>query len=503
MSAARPVAEVRALVKRFPGVLAVDGVSIAFAPGEIVGLVGKNGAGKSTVIKALAGVVAPDAGSLVVDGRPVVLRDAHHATELGLAFVHQELPNVNELSVAENVLMGLGYPRRMGLLLDRDALRRRAAAVLVRLEADVDPDALVGSLSIAEQRLVSIARALAFDARLLVLDEPTASLTHAEIGHLHQVLRTLREQGVAIVYVSHRLDEILTLTDRVVVMRDGRVVGQSATAALGHGQLVAAITGRATRTQSAPAQGAAVGRERLRVEGLTREGVVEDVSFSVRAGELVGLAGLAGAGRTELARLIFGADPATRGRVLVDGAPVDVGSPRDAIDAGIAMVPEDRRGQGAVMDFSIRENVTLASLPLDRAVRGIPIPSRRRERAATRRLMERLAVRAPHEETRTALLSGGNQQKVVLAKLLRRDADVLIFDEPTHGVDVEAKQELYALMAELAAAGKAVLFISSEFAELVAVCPRVLVLREGRLVSELAGDAVTEAAIVDRCYAAA
>lgn len=504
MSALNAVLEIRDVAKRFPGVCAVDGVSMSFAPGEVVGLVGKNGAGKSTLIKMLAGVLSPDAGVLLVDGRAVEMHDAHDATRLGLAFVHQELSNVCEMSVAENVQLGLGYPRRLRVLVDRNELARRSSHVLQRLDADIDPHALVGSLSVAQQRLVAIARALAFKARLLVLDEPTASLTHAEVAHLHRVVRGLRDDGVGVVYVSHRLDEILALTERVLVMRDGRVVAESRTAELTHPQLVAAITGKATDTKSAPeAPGRPAGRERLRVQGLTRQGAVEDVTFDVSAGELVGLAGLVGAGRTELARLIYGADSPSSGQVFVDGKAVKICAPGDALAAGIAMLPEDRRAHGAVMDLSIRENVTLAALPLDRVTRRLPFPSRRRERAGTRGLMNRLSIRAVDEESQVQWLSGGNQQKVVLAKWLRHGANIFIFDEPTSGVDIEAKQEIYRLMNELAGEGKAVLFISSEFSELVAVCPRVLIMREGRLVGELTGSAVTEAALLDRCYAAA
>ena len=474
-------------------------------PGAVLGLLGKNGAGKSTLIKILAGVVQPDEGELAIDGEPVRLHGPLDATRRGLAFVHQELTDVPNMSVAENIELGLGYPKVARAFVNDRALRRSAAAVLDRLGARIDPGAQLTALSIAERRLVAIARGLATNARLLVLDEPTASLTEEEIRHLHEVVRTLRDHGVAIVYVTHRLQEVFDVTDDVAVMRDGRMVFESPTAKVERSELIAHITGASAAGPSQrwrPPQGAKERDELLRVDGLTLPGVVEDASFVLRAGDVLGIAGLVGAGRTELARLIFGADRAASGQVLVRGRPVRIRGPRDAMRAGLALLPEDRRNQGTVLTFSVRKNITLATMRRFRLSRLLPVPSRAQETRAARRLIERLGIKVGNAEHPIRYLSGGNQQKVVLAKWLESGADVFIFDEPTHGIDVGAKAEIYRLMTGLAADGHGVIFISSEFPELVGTCNRVLVMREGRLVGEFEGDAITESVLIDRCYAA-
>jgi ribose transport system ATP-binding protein len=497
----------RGLVKRYPGVTALAGADGALSAGLVLGLVGKNGAGKSTLIKILAGAAQPDEGEIIVDGERTEIHTPHHATALGFAFVHQELSDVPNLSVAENVELGLGYPRRLGVLVNQGRLRAKVRAVLERLGAhDIDPKTPVGSLSVAQQRLVMIARGIAADARLLVLDEPTASLSSEEIEHLHRVVKGLAASGVAVIYVTHRLDEIFEVTDHVAVMRDGRVVFAGPTRSVDMAMLIAHITGTAevaVEQRRPRVAGAALGEEVLRVEGLGLPDVVEDVSFSVRAGELLGIAGLVGAGRTELVRLIFGADRRAAGRIFVRGREVSIRSPVDARRHGIVLLPEDRRRQGAVLDFSVRKNITLSVLPRFRLAGPIPIPRVRRERTASQELVSRLNIKVGRLEQPVRFLSGGNQQKVVLAKWLATGADVFIFDEPTHGIDVEGKEEVYRLMEELALAGHAVIFISSEFTELVGACNRALVMREGRIVDELEGSALTDAALVERCYAGA
>jgi len=493
--------EIRGLVKTYPGVVALDGADVSIPGANVLGLLGKNGAGKSTLIKVLAGAVQPDSGEVLVDGEPIGIHDPHAAAGLGFAFVHQELADVPNLSVAENVLLGLGYPKRFGSLVRTRAMRKRARTVLERLEADIDPAALLSTLSIAQRRLVMIARGIAAEARLFVLDEPTASLTESEIDHLDRVLRSLRDHGVAIIYVSHRLDEIFSVTDTVTVMRDGRTVFAGNTADVTKPDLIRHITGAAQapetrRRHVAPADS----EELLRVEGISLPGVVEDASFAVRAGELLGIAGLVGAGRTELMRLVFGADRAAAGTIYVRGKETRIRSPRDAMAAGIVLLPEDRKTQGAIFSFSVRKNITLPALAGFRVSGPLPVPSQRRERAAARDLVSRLDIKVPNVEHPSRYLSGGNQQKMVLAKWLDSGADVFIFDEPTHGIDVGGKEEVYDLMSELADRGKAVIFISSEFTELVGACNRVLVMREGRLVDEFVGEAITDAALVECCY---
>ncbi len=500
-----PLIAVRGLVKRYPGVLALDHAEGAIGAGQVLGLVGKNGAGKSTLIKILAGATRPDEGEILISGEPVEIHTPHQATALGLSFVHQELADVPNLTVAENVELGLGYPKRFGVLLDRRRLRSRVGEVLERLGAeDINPKTLVSSLSVANQRMVMIARGMATDARVLVLDEPSASLANEEIEQLHRVVRSLAETGVAVVYVTHRLDEIFQITDWVSVMRDGRIVFSCPTPDLDRASLIAHITGTAevaTENRKRAVLNAERGEELLRVEGLTLPGVVEDVSFSVRAGELLGIAGLVGSGRTELVRLIIGADRRPGGRILMRGREVKISNPSDSRRHGIVLLPEDRRSQGAVLDFSIRKNITLVVLPRFRVAKGVPMPQVRRERATANEMVSRLGIKAGNVEHPVRYLSGGNQQKVVLAKWLQSRADVFIFDEPTHGIDVEGKDDVYRRMEELALAGHAVIFISSEFAELVGTCNRVLVMREGRLVGELDGEGVTDAALVERCYA--
>jgi ABC-type sugar transport system ATPase subunit len=502
---APPLVVVKGLVKRYPGVVALDHAEWAIAAGEVLGLVGKNGAGKSTLIKILAGATQPDEGEILIGGEPTHIHSPRQATKLGLSFVHQELADVPNLTVAENVELGLGYPKRLGVFLDRRRLRAKVRALLDRLgEEGIDPKAGVGDLSVAHQRMVVIARGMAAEARLLVLDEPSASLSNEEIEQLHRVVRGLAEGGVGVVYVTHRLDEIFQITDRVSVMRDGKVVLSCPTDDLNKASLIAHITGSAEvapEKRDRAVLSAERGEELLRVEGVTLPGVVEDVSFNVRAGELLGIAGLVGSGRTELVRLIVGADHRAAGRILVRGRDVRISSPSDSRRHGIVLLPEDRRRQGAVLDFSVRKNITLPVLPSFRPSRAVPLPQVRRERASARDMVSRLGIVAAGIEQPVRYLSGGNQQKVVLAKWLESGADVFIFDEPTHGIDVEGKDEVYRLMEELALAGKAVIFISSEFTELVGACNRVLVMREGRLVGELDGDDVTDQALVERCYA--
>ncbi len=491
------------LVKRYPGVVALDQASGAIRSGLILGLLGKNGAGKSTLIKILAGAVRPDSGRILFDGEEVQLHGPLDATRLGVAVVHQELADVPNLTAAENVELGLGYPKRLGVFVDQRALRARTREALDMLGGRIEPGSPVGRLSIAQRRLVMIARGLVSNARLLILDEPTASLTDTEIDHLHDVTRTLRDRGVSVIYVTHRLDEVFKVTDRVGVMRDGKVVHAGPTAKITKAQLIEHITGAADlapERRRRRVEGPSGGEELLRVEGLTSPDVVEDASFVLRRGDLLGIAGLVGAGRTELVRLIYGADQGS-GRIFVQGRERQIGSPRDALAAGIVLLPEDRRQQGNVLDFSVRKNITLPHLSRYRHGGRLPLPNRDAETEHARSLIERLAIKVADAEHPVRYLSGGNQQKVVLAKWLDSGADIFIFDEPTHGVDVGGKEEAYRLMEELAVAGKGVIFISSEFTELVGVCNRVLVMREGRIVDDLEGDDISDQTLVARCYA--
>jgi ABC-type sugar transport system ATPase subunit len=504
--ASEPIVDVRRVVKRFPGVVALAGVDFRIGTGEIVGLVGKNGAGKSSLIKVIAGAERPDEGELRIDGRtPPHGYGPHAAHRLGLAFVHQELGNFPApLTVAENVALGASYPRRLGVFVSQKELRRRVASVFEQLEADIAAGSLMADLTTVEQRLVMIARALYHDARLLFLDEPSVSLTIEEVRHLHAVVRQLKEGGRSIVYVSHRLHEIVSLTDRVVVMQDGRVMLERPTADVDERALVDVIAGSG---ESAESESRAADRPPrsetpiLRVRNLRRPPAVHDVSLDLHEGEILGLAGLVGAGRTEVVRMIFGADAPTSGTIDIEDERVRFRSPAGAIRRGVALLPEDRRHEGLVLDFTGRENITLASLRHHRLSRLVPIPSRRSERAAAVSIAHRLAIpeRGVDEEVRR--LSGGTQQKVVFAKWLERRGTVFMFDEPTQGIDVGAKAELFALIQRLAYDGRrGVIVISSDFAELAHVCDRVIVLREGRVSGALSAPGITEDALVRLAY---
>jgi ABC-type sugar transport system ATPase subunit len=501
-----PFLEIRDVRKEYPGVVAAADVNLTLDTGAVVGLVGKNGAGKSTVIKIMAGAIQPDEGAIYLNGAELELHHPHQATEAGLAFVHQDLYDVADLSVAENVMLGLGFPKRLGVFVDWGELYGSAAEAIGRLGVEIDPKVAVGDLSIAEQRLVMIARGLATNARILVLDEPTASLTDAEIEHLFLVINRLRDDGIAVLYVSHRLEEIFEITERVVVMRNGRIVADEPAAALDRRSLIKHITGHEhaetaiERRRSHNIGGRPEAPALLEVEDITADTGVHGCTFDLREGEVLGIAGLIGTGRTELVRAIFGADRKSGGTVKIRGEEVDIRKPRDAMEVGMALMPEDRKAQGNINDFSVRQNLTLSSLSKHRITPRVAAPSTSSEKVEAARMIERLAIATPHDRQQVQLLSGGNQQKVVIGKWLSHGADILIFDEPTHGVDVDGKEEIYKIMQELAEQGKGVIFISSEFNELVGVCQRILALRDGLFVGELEGDEINEEALIDLCY---
>lgn len=469
------------VTKRFPGVVALDDVTFEVAARSVHAVCGENGAGKSTLGKILAGIQEPDAGTIVLGGTPRVFTTPREALHAGVAMVHQELAFCDNLSVAENLCLG-ALPARHGVL-SRDALRARATELLAAIGAPIDPARLIGSLSVAEQQLVQIAAAVGSGARVIVFDEPTSSLGETEARRLRTLIATLKARGTTMLYVSHRLDEIFALCDAVTVLRDGRHVDTQPVAAIDESDLVRLMIGRRVEQYFPTHTSAAPGAELLRVDRLSSPGRFADVSFTLRAGEIVGLAGLVGAGRSEIAQALFGLDPAATGHILVRGRQLRIRSPRDAMAAGIGLVPEDRKRQGLVLSMLARENTTLPTLGW-LARFGIVI--RQREEAVAREYLHRLHVREGLAETPTAALSGGNQQKIVLAKWLAARGDILVLDEPTRGVDVGAKAELHAWIDRLAASGAAVLLISSELPELINLSSRILVLRDGRVTGELA-----------------
>jgi len=477
-SAPPPVA-LAGVSKRFAATQALADVSLDLLPGEIHALVGENGAGKSTVVKLLAGIYQPDSGTVVLDGRPVLLHGPAHARSLGIAVVHQEPRLFPDLTVAENVFIGHAPSGKFGAM-DWREMRQSADRIFESLSVHLDSSAVVRGLSMADQQLIEIAKALSIEARVLVLDEPTASLSAHEVERLFDIVRQTRDRGVAVLFVSHRLEEVFELCDRATVLRDGRHIVTAPTAQLTAADLVRHMVGRSVSLF--PRTAAKIGDVLLEVRNLTRLGAFRDISFSVRAGEIVGLAGLVGAGRTEVARVLFGLDRADAGQVLLDGKRVSFKSPSGALRAGIAYVPEDRHLDGLVAGFSIAENVTLPILP-----RLFPrfFTRSSRERSLAAGYSERLRIRSTGVDELVEALSGGNQQKVVIAKWLATNPRVLILDEPTRGVDIGAKVEVHRIISDLAAAGLGIILISSELPEVLAMSDRIIVLHEGVMSAEI------------------
>jgi ABC-type sugar transport system ATPase subunit len=479
--------------KRYGGVHALRGASLDVRPGEVHALVGENGAGKSTIINVLAGAVQPDEGRVIFDGREVSFDSPAESQAAGIAVIHQELATLPTLSVAENVWMG-----RMptaGWRLDRRTMEARTRALLDVVGLDVDPRAIMRDLSLSQQQLVEIAKALGAGARLLIMDEPTASLTEHEATRLHALTRRLRDQGTAILFVSHRLADVFAIADRITVFRDGSHVATIETGTATVARVVELMVGRPMSANAVATSGNERAAVVLEVRGLTRREPIgrgpglHHVSLTVHGGEIVGLAGLVGAGRSELAHTIFGAREFDSGEILIGGQRARFDSPADALAAGIAMVPEDRNGLALFPQHPVRSNISMAVLP---RLRTHYVISRRAERTLAEDYVERLRVMTPDVETPVRALSGGNQQKTVLARWLATKPKLLILDEPTHGVDVGAKADIYALIRGLAAEGIAILLISSELPDLLALSARVVVMREGRVAATLARDEANE-----------
>jgi ribose transport system ATP-binding protein len=486
-----PLLEVRGVSKRFPGVRALAEVNLAVYPGEVLAVIGENGAGKSTLMKILGGVQTPDEGQILLEGRAVQIDSVRKAIELGIALIHQELNLADNLDVGANLFLGR-EPRRFGFT-DKSAIYRQSAGVLERVGLDCSPKTILGRLSIGRQQLVEIAKALSANARVLIMDEPTSSLSAGESRRLFEVIRDLRQKGVSIVYISHRLGEVRELADRVTVLRDGKNAGELARDEINHDRMVKLMVGRDVsqfyaRKQHQPGK-VALEVENLRVPGRG----AHPLSFVLRSGEIVGIAGLVGAGRTELLRVLFGIDRALGGVVRVAGKTSRIQNPRDAIAAGLALVPEDRKAQGLVLEMAVRENVSLAAL---RRTHLVGLRKGAAERAMTADAIRRLAIKTPSQEQVVQYLSGGNQQKVVLGKWLALRPRVLLLDEPTRGVDIGAKQEIYRIMEELASQGVAILFVSSEMEEVLGMSDRALVMHEGRLTGEFARGELSEEAVM-------
>jgi rhamnose transport system ATP-binding protein len=477
-----PAIELRGVRKSFGGVQAVRGVDLALMPGEIHAVVGENGAGKSTLVRILGGVYRPDEGSVVVEGERVDLHSPADARARGVAVIYQEPALFPDLDVAENIFMGRQPRGRLGI--DWREMYREVGELMGSLGVALDPRTPIQGLSVADQQLVEIAKALSLDARVVVMDEPTAALSSRETEQLFRIVKGLRERGVAVLFISHRIEEVFELGDTVTVLRDGEHVITEPAAQLDAAVLIRHMVGRELG-ELFPKEHADIGAPLLEVRGLARQGVFEDVSFTLRRGEILGLAGLVGAGRTEIARALFGIDKLDSGEILLEGRPVAIRSPSDAVSAGLAFVPEDRQHQGLVLEMAIERNATL---PILRRLTRLGLIQRRRERAVAREYTGRLQVKAAGLDLPATSLSGGNQQKVVLAKWLATDPSLLILDEPTRGIDIGTKAEVHRIVSGLAARGLGILLISSELPEVLAMADRVLVMHEGRITGEFGRD---------------
>ncbi|WP_320826577.1 sugar ABC transporter ATP-binding protein [Reinekea sp.] len=475
------------MTKKFPGVIALNEVSFEIRAGEVHALMGENGAGKSTLMKVLSGIYSPDGGAIYYHGERVTFASPKEARDRGILLVHQELSLSPELSAAENIYLGAWPTNRFGVLQKRK-MNEQAKAALDSLGCNFGPEVRVGSLSIAKQQMVEIARTLAFNATVVIFDEPTGTLTVTEKNQLFQVIRSLRGRGVAIVYISHKMDEIFEITDRITVLRDGAVQGTVNTQDSSIGEITKKMIGRDLDQYFHRAQ-STIGREVLKVSQLTKTGLFKDISFSVRAGEVVGIYGLIGAGRSEVAETLFGARQRSAGVVVFEGEEVAFSSPRDAIEKGMALVPEDRKAQGLILGLGGRHNTTLPHL--DR-FSEMGIPNVQQELAVFNEYKEKLDIKTTGPEQLVGDLSGGNQQKFVLAKWLCAEPKLIILDEPTRGIDVGSKSAIHQYIAELAERGLAVIVISSEMPEVIGVSHRILAMASGRLVGEFSGVEMTE-----------
>jgi len=475
-----PLLGMRGIVKSFPGVQALRGVDLCLLHGEVLALLGENGAGKSTLMKVLGGAHRADAGTVTINGRQCRFQSPQDSRKVGVAVIYQEFNLVPSLTVVENIFLGQEVTRAG--FVARKQEHQRAKALFARLGVEIDLDAPCGGLSTAQQQLVEIAKSLACDARIIVMDEPSAALTAHEVERLFTITRDLKQQGIGIIYISHRLEEVFSIADRVVVLRDGKNVGERPIARITRSEMIELMVGRELKDEF-PRRTASIGSVRLDVSHLTRGQAVRDVSFGVRSGEILALTGLVGAGRTETVRLIFGADARDAGDIRLDGKSIAISSPRDAMSAGIGLLTEDRKLQGLILGHSVRENFGLPNLSWLSRYGFVQLAS---EREHCGHFLENLRIQVTGQDQRAGDLSGGNQQKVVLAKWLARRCDVLMFDEPTRGIDVGAKYEIYVLMNELAAAGKAIVMISSELPEVLGMADRILVMHEGRLTGEIA-----------------
>lgn len=482
------------ITKRFPGVLALSNVNFTLRKGEVHALLGENGAGKSTLMKILSGVYQPDEGDIIFEGKPVSFSDPLSAQNAGITIIHQEFNLFPELTVEENIFIGREFCKNNRWRLDEKQQRQAATEILQKLNLNISPETLVSDLTVAQQQMVEIAKAISVNAKILIMDEPTAALTETEIESLFQVTRLLKAQGTGIVYISHRLEELALIADRATVMRDGQYIDTVDYETVKISELIAMMVGRElgniyprreARTHQEPV---------LEVNGLTRKGVLNNIDFTLNRGEILGFAGLMGAGRTELARAIFGADPIDSGTIKLNGKAIEIKGISDAIAQGISYLTEDRKKEGLALNLSVERNIMLGNYP-EYADRFGHVDSKRCQQTSEEQVRA-LRIKTPHLEQAALNLSGGNQQKIIIARWVCKDTDILIFDEPTRGIDVGAKLEIYELMNRLVAKGKSIIMISSELPEVLGMCDRILVMRSGRITGELTADNATQEKIM-------
>ena len=488
--ATAPFLEMRGITKQFPGVLALDKVSLSIYPGKVLALVGENGAGKSTLMKVLSGVHKMDAGEILLNGKPVTIGNPLASRQMGISIIYQELSVLNNMDIAENIFVG--RERKKKGMVDKKAQHEEARRLLARVGLSIDTHTRVGKLSTAQKQMVEVAKALSFDAKLIIMDEPTSSLTEKETAMLLDIIHKLRDEGVAIVFISHRMNEIFEIADEIAVMRDGQMVKQLSAEGTQEKDVIAAMVGRDVQDLFVKAE-APIGDVALEVVGLSTKSLLKDISFKVHAGEIVGFAGLVGAGRSEVMRAVFGIDPRETGEIRVHGKPVRIESTVDALRAGLGFVPEDRKEQGLILKMSVRHNTSIAAL--SSVAKGWFI-DRGAENALSDEYVAKLRVKTPSNEQKVMNLSGGNQQKVVIAKWMATHPAVLILDEPTRGIDVGAKKEIHALMSELARQGVAIIMISSELPEILGMSDRIYVMHDGRIRGELARENASQEAIM-------
>ncbi len=487
-----PALEMRDISKNYPGVRALDGVSFSINPGEVHALVGENGAGKSTLMKILAGAETRDSGEILLEGKPVQITSPIEAMDLGIGIIYQEFNLVPYMSAAENIFLGREPKASIPGFVNFRKMYDDAQRMIDSLGVKLDVRSPVNRLSVAQQQMVEIAKATSRKVKIIAMDEPSATLTEHELENLFELIRSLKSQGVAIIYISHRLEEIFEIADRVTIMRDGQWVDTHNISEVTREDIIRYMVGREL-TDIIPKVKAKIRNPVLEVKNLTRNGIIENISFKVHGGEVLGIAGLVGAGRTEVARAIFGADKIDSGEILVDGNHVDIDSPRDAIRHGIGLVTEDRKALGLILGMVVRENITLANLD---SLSKLWFINLRREREIANKYVEDLMIKTPSIEQEVKNLSGGNQQKVVLAKWLFTQSKVLIFDEPTRGIDVGSKVEIYNLMNRLAESGVAIIMISSELPEILGMSDRILVMHEGKIAGELSREEATQERIM-------